>query len=61
MIEFVELFVVGIGVGAFGALVGIGGGMIMVPLFMFTMMVKLKEKIIHCNFAHMREKKEIFL
>ena len=38
MIEFVELFVVGIGVGAFGALVGIGGGMIMVPLFMLTMM-----------------------
>ena len=38
MIEFFELFVVGIGVGAFGALVGIGGGMIMVPLFMLTMM-----------------------
>ena len=39
MVEFIELFVVGIGIGTFGALVGIGGGMIMVPLFMLTMMV----------------------
>ena len=39
MTEFLELFAVGIGVGAFGALVGIGGGMIMVPLFILTMMV----------------------
>ena len=38
MVEFIELFVVGIGIGTFGALVGIGGGMIMVPLFMLTMM-----------------------
>ena len=38
MIEFAELFAVGVGVGAFGSLVGIGGGMIMVPLFMLTMM-----------------------
>ena len=37
--EFVELFGLGIGVGAFGAMVGIGGGLIMVPLFMLTMMV----------------------
>ncbi|MCI5896349.1 MAG: sulfite exporter TauE/SafE family protein [Sutterella sp.] len=36
--EFVELFGLGIGVGAFGAMVGIGGGLIMVPLFMLTMM-----------------------
>lgn len=38
IIEFITLFVVGIGVGCFGALVGLGGGLIMVPLFMLTMM-----------------------
>ncbi|MCG5029849.1 sulfite exporter TauE/SafE family protein [Mesosutterella sp. OilRF-GAM-744-9] len=38
MLEFITLFVVGIGVGCFGALVGLGGGLIMVPLFMLTMM-----------------------
>ena len=38
MIEFALLFLVGIGVGCFGALVGLGGGLIMVPLFMLTMM-----------------------
>ncbi|HAW45118.1 MAG TPA: hypothetical protein DCW60_02040, partial [Sutterella sp.] len=36
--EFLSLFAVGIGVGCFGALVGLGGGLIMVPLFMLTMM-----------------------
>ncbi len=38
MIEFIELFILGIGVGSFGALVGIGGGLIMVPLFMYFLM-----------------------
>ena len=38
MLEFLELFLLGIGVGSFGALVGIGGGLIMVPLFMYFMM-----------------------
>ena len=38
MIDFIELFAVGIGVGCFGSLVGIGGGLIMVPLFMLAMM-----------------------
>lgn len=38
IIQFCELFGVGIGVGAFGSLVGIGGGLIMVPLFMLAMM-----------------------
>ncbi len=37
MLEFISLFAVGIGVGCFGALVGLGGGLIMVPLFMMTM------------------------
>ncbi len=36
--QIVMLFAVGIGVGVFGALVGIGGGLIMVPLFMLTML-----------------------
>ena len=36
--QFCELFGVGIGVGIVGALLGIGGGLIMVPLFMLTMM-----------------------
>ena len=36
--QIVSLFAVGIGVGVFGALVGIGGGLIMVPLFMLTML-----------------------
>ena len=38
MLDFIELFILGIGVGSFGALVGIGGGLIMVPLFMYFMM-----------------------
>lgn len=38
MIDLLILFLTGIGVGAFGALVGIGGGLIMVPLFMLAMM-----------------------
>ena len=38
MTEFIELFILGIGVGSFGALVGIGGGLIMVPLFMYFLM-----------------------
>lgn len=38
LLSFVELFGVGIGVGLVGALLGIGGGLIMVPLFMLTMM-----------------------
>ena len=36
--QIISLFAVGIGVGVFGALVGIGGGLIMVPLFMLTML-----------------------
>mgnify|MGYP000479505586 CR=1 FL=1 len=35
MIEILVLFVVGIGVGTFGTLIGIGGGLIMIPLFYF--------------------------
>ncbi|MDQ0203991.1 sulfite exporter TauE/SafE family protein [Pectinatus haikarae] len=35
--EAVLLFIIGIGVGAFGTLVGIGGGLIMVPLFVLVM------------------------
>nr|WP_231036417.1 sulfite exporter TauE/SafE family protein [Pectinatus sottacetonis] len=31
------LFIIGIGVGAFGTLVGIGGGLIMIPLFVLVM------------------------
>ena len=38
MLEIAELFVLGIGVGTFGALVGLGGGLIMVPLFTLLMM-----------------------
>lgn len=38
MTDLLPLFLTGIGVGAFGALVGIGGGLIMVPLFMLAMM-----------------------
>lgn len=37
LLELIELFGVGIGVGVFGSLVGVGGGLIMVPLFMLTM------------------------
>lgn len=33
MIEIIVLFFVGIGVGTFGTLIGIGGGLIMIPLF----------------------------
>ena len=37
--DFIELFILGIGVGSFGALVGIGGGLVTaVPLFMYFMM-----------------------
>lgn len=35
MIEIIVLFFVGIGVGTFGTLIGIGGGLIMIPLFTF--------------------------
>lgn len=35
--ELIVLFAVGIGVGAFGTLVGIGGGLIMIPLFILFM------------------------
>ena len=38
ILQFLFLFLVGVGVGCFGALVGLGGGLIMVPLFMLTMM-----------------------
>lgn len=37
MIEILVLFVVGIGVGTFGTLIGIGGGLIMIPLFTFAL------------------------
>lgn len=37
MIEILVLFLVGIGVGTFGTLVGIGGGLIMIPLFTFAL------------------------
>lgn len=35
MLEFVLLFILGIGVGTFGTLVGIGGGLIMIPIFTY--------------------------
>lgn len=35
--ELLFLFIVGLGVGTFGTLVGIGGGLIMIPLFVLTM------------------------
>ena len=38
LLSFAELFGVGIGVGLVGALLGIGGGLIMVPLFMLNIM-----------------------
>ncbi len=37
MIEIILLFLVGIGVGTFGTLVGIGGGLIMIPLFTYVL------------------------
>lgn len=36
--EILILFIIGIGIGAFGTLVGIGGGLIMIPIFTFFMM-----------------------
>lgn len=38
MMEIVQFVLIGLGIGTFGALVGLGGGLIMVPLFMLTMM-----------------------
>ncbi len=38
MFELAEFLVLGIGVGAFGALLGLGGGLILVPLFMLFML-----------------------
>lgn len=38
MIELIEFLALGCGVGAFGALLGLGGGLILVPLFMLFMM-----------------------
>ena len=35
--EYIFFLLVGIGVGTFGTLVGIGGGLICVPLFIFLM------------------------
>lgn len=37
MEEMFILFIIGIGVGAFGTLIGIGGGLIMIPLFTFCL------------------------
>lgn len=37
MLEILMLFLIGIGVGAFGTLIGIGGGLIMIPLFTFCL------------------------
>lgn len=52
MIEILVLFVVGIGVGTFGTLIGIGGGLIMIPLFTFALtpsifIVLLKSLVLH--------------
>ena len=33
MLELIEFLVLGVGVGTFGALLGLGGGIILVPLF----------------------------
>ena len=49
MISFITLFLVGIGVGCFGALVGLGGGLIMVPLFMLTMMLLTEPRLKPCS------------
>ena len=37
ILEIILLFILGIGVGTFGTLVGIGGGMIMIPIFAFLL------------------------
>ena len=36
--ELLSMMLVGIGVGTFGTMIGLGGGLILVPLFMFTML-----------------------
>ena len=38
MLELAQFVLIGLGIGTFGSLVGLGGGLIMVPLFMLTMM-----------------------
>lgn len=38
MLELIEFLVLGVGVGTFGALLGLGGGIILVPLFMMFML-----------------------
>ncbi len=37
MLELIEYLILGVGVGTFGALLGLGGGIILVPLFMMFM------------------------
>lgn len=37
MLELIEFLILGVGVGTFGALLGLGGGIILVPLFMMFM------------------------
>lgn len=37
IMEFLFFLVVGVCVGTFGTLIGLGGGLILVPLFMYTM------------------------
>ena len=37
MVELIEFLILGVGVGTFGALLGLGGGIILVPLFMMFM------------------------
>ena len=34
MLLTIELFIVGLGVGSFGTLIGVGGGFILVPVFL---------------------------
>lgn len=46
------LFVMGIGIGAFGTLVGIGGGLIMVPLFIIFMTGKATDPPSFFNTFH---------
>lgn len=36
MLELLEYLVLGIGVGTVGALLGLGGGFILVPIFMLS-------------------------
>lgn len=52
MVQIIILFIIGIGVGAFGTLVGIGGGLIMIPLFVLVMTGKAEDPPSFFNTFH---------